>query len=216
MKVMSINVGQPRKVIWQGREVETSIFKNPVEGNVKISKLNLEGDKQADLRVHGGVDKAVYAYPFEHYQFWKSELPELSFPLGAFGENLTIEGLNEDKVSIGDIFQLGTAKLMAIQPRLPCYKLGAKFQRLDMIKRFLESKRTGIYFRVIEEGEIGQGDDLKLIKEDKNAVKISEITRLFAFDKNDLESLKKVAIVEALPESWRFHFQEQIKSQSEY
>ncbi|MHA1990984.1 MAG: MOSC domain-containing protein [Candidatus Hodarchaeales archaeon] len=213
MKILSINVGKPRKLIWQGREVETSIFKEPVTGSVKIKILNIEGDKQADLTVHGGINKAVYAYSAEYYLLWEKELPEISFPWGVFGENLTVQGLNEDNVNIGDIFQLGTAKLMAVQPRLPCYKLSVRFQRLDMIKRFLESKRTGIYFSVIKEGEVIQGDDLKLLREDQNAVKISEITRLFAFDRDDLESLNKVVKVKALPESWKLHFRELIEKQ---
>ncbi|OLS16737.1 MAG: hypothetical protein HeimC3_51570 [Candidatus Heimdallarchaeota archaeon LC_3] len=210
MKIISINVGLPRKVMWQDNEVETAIFKEPIKGKIKINKLNLEGDQQADLSVHGGINKAVYAYSAEYYMFWKNELPNTKFPYGAFGENLTTLGLNENNVNIGDIFQIGTAKLMAVQPRLPCYKLGVRFQRLDMIKRFLESKRAGIYFKVIEEGETAHLDEIKLIKEDENAVKISEITRLFAFDKNDLESLIKIVKVEALPESWKTYFQHRI------
>ena len=141
MKVISVNVGLPRDVVWKGRTVTTGIFKAPVEGRIKLATLNFEGDRQADLKVHGGKEKAVYAYPVEHYEFWTVELPGVPLPWGSFGENLTIDGFFEDRVYVGDKFRIGSAELMLTQPRLPCYKLGVKFQRDDIIQRFLDSRR---------------------------------------------------------------------------
>lgn len=162
-KVISVNVGLPRNVIWKGRTVTTSIFKMPVRGTVSVQRLGLEGDKQADLTVHGGPDKAIYAYPSEHYEYWKNELDRIDLPWGMFGENLTTEGLLEDAVHIGDEFQIGTARLFITQPRLPCYKLGLKFGRDDMIKRFLTSNHSGFYFGVREEGVVEAGALIELI-----------------------------------------------------
>jgi MOSC domain-containing protein YiiM len=158
MKVVSVNVGLPREVVWKGKSVTTAIFKHPVEGRVKLATLNFEGDRQADLKVHGGRDKAVYAYPSEHYAFWRAELPGVELPRGSFGENLTVEGLLETEVNIGDRFGIGSAELVVTQPRLPCFKLALKFQRDDIIKRFLDSRRTGFYLAVTQEGDVGPGD----------------------------------------------------------
>ena len=154
LKVVSLSVGLPREVEWDGDTVLTSIFKEPVDRRLRVSKLNIEGDEQSDLTVHGGVDKAVYVYPSEHYEAWSRELPEVEFPWAAFGENLTTEGLLED-VRIGDRFRIGTAEFVVTQPRLPCYKLGIRFGRMDMLKRMLRNGRTGFYFAVTTEGEVG-------------------------------------------------------------
>ncbi len=145
--LISVNVGLPRTVEWKGREVTTGIFKEPVAGRVKLRTLNLDGDGQADLSVHGGPDMAVYAYPAEHYRYWRKELPRMDLPWGMFGENFTTEGILEDSVNIGDRFRIGAAELMVTQIRVPCYKLGMKFGRDDMVKRFLASRRSGFYFR---------------------------------------------------------------------
>ena len=157
-KLISVNVGFPRQVTWKGKTVTTGIFKEPVNERVMLRLLNLDGDGQADLTVHGGLDKAVYVYPFEHYDYWQSELPDTELPLGIFGENFTTTGLREEELNIGDRFGVGTVQLMVTQPRLPCYKLGIRFGRADMVKRFLASRRTGFYFRVLQEGEVGAGD----------------------------------------------------------
>src|SRR5712671_6531621 len=135
MQVISVNVGQPKEVIWKGRKVMTGIFKEPVEGRVAVGRLNLEGDRQADLTVHGGPEKAVYAYPAEYYAFWREQFPEMELPWGMFGENLTIEGLLDESVHIGDRFQVGSAHLVVTQPRLPCSKLGLKFGRDYFLER---------------------------------------------------------------------------------
>lgn len=210
MKLISINIGQPREVEWHGKKVTTGIFKEPVAGPVMVRTLNLEGDKQVDLSVHGGVDKAVYAYPTEHYDYWRGELPDMDLPWGMFGENLTIEGLVETEINIGDHFRLGHAELVATQPRLPCFKLGLKFGRDDMVKRFLASRRTGVYFKVVREGPIQIGDDLERLRRDENDVTIADITRLFAFEKDDLTTLQKAIGIRDLPEGWRDYFQQQI------
>ena len=157
MKIVSVNVGMPRGVVWKGMTVQTAIFKEPVAGSVRISKLNLAGDQQADLTVHGGPEKAVYACPAEHYEYWRKELPEVPFSWGRFGENLTTEGLREGTLCIGDSLKIGSAVLMVTRPRMPCYKLDLRFDRDDMIKRFLMSGRSGFYFSVIEPGEVTGG-----------------------------------------------------------
>src|SRR5712692_7109542 len=176
MKLVSVNVGVPREVQWKGGAVTSAIFKEPVARRVMLRSLNLEGDRQADLSVHGGPDKAVYAYPAEHYAFWRNELKR-ELPFGMFGENLTTEGLLEDAVQIGDRLRIGSAELIVTQPRLPCYKLGMKFEADEMVKRFLASGRTGFYFSVAREGELGFGDRIELIARDANHVRVSDITR---------------------------------------
>src|SRR3989337_4582725 len=167
MKIVSVNVGLPREVIWKGKRVTTGILKEPITGRVMMRRLNLDGDRQADLSVHGGPSKAVYAYPIEHYEYWLKQLPGVDLPWGMFGENFTTEGLREDSVNIGDRFRIGSAEVMVTEPRLPCYKLAAKFGRDDIIKRFLHSGRTRFYFAVIREGEVGTGDGIELVSRDE-------------------------------------------------
>jgi len=211
MKLISLNVALPRLVEFNGEPVATGIFKEPVQGSVMLRKLNLDGDRQADLSVHGGVSKAVYAYPSEHYEFWKKELPETELPYGMFGENFTTEGMLEDAVHVGDRFRIGDAELMVTEPRLPCYKLGIKFGRADIIRKFLQSRRTGFYFAVLTEGEVKAGDAIELLSRDANNIAISDITRLYAFEKDDLETLRRAVKLEALSESWREYFAKQIR-----
>jgi MOSC domain-containing protein YiiM len=206
LKLISLNVGLPRIVEYNGEPVATGIFKEPVQGSVKVRTLNLDGDAQADLSVHGGVSKAVYSYPFEHYEYWKKELPEMELPYGMFGENFTTEGLLEDGVNVGDRFRIGGAELRATEPRLPCYKLGIKFGRADIIKKFLQSRRTGFYFAVLKEGEVEAGDAIEVMERDMNKITISDITRLYAFEKDDLVTLRRVVGLEALSASWREYF----------
>ncbi len=211
MKLISLNVGLPRVVEWNGGQVATGIFKEPVQGPVILRTLNLDGDRQADLSVHGGVSKAVYAYPSEHYEFWRRELPDMELPYGMFGENFTTEGLREDAVNIGDRFRAGTAELMVTEPRMPCYKLAIKFGRADIIKRFLQSRRTGFYFAVLKEGEVKAGDAIEPLSRDENNVAVADITRLYAFEKDELVTLHRAVKLKALPESWRQYFQKQIQ-----
>ena len=211
LKILSLNVGLPRQVRFQDELVTTGIFKEPVRGRVKLRKLNLEGDKQADLTVHGGVDKAVYAYPGEHYSYWREELPGKLLPWGMFGENFTTEGMFEETVNIGDQFRVGTAKLVATQPRMPCYKLGVKFGSMDMIKRFLASGLTGVYFKVMKEGELEQGDEIKLIKKDENSVTVKDIVRIYTIDKDDIQTIERAIKIKDLPNGWRYHFIKQLE-----
>ena len=179
MKVVSVNVGRPRGVEWRRDTVETAIYKAPVEGRVSVTRLNLEGDQQADLSVHGGPEKAVYVYPTEHYPYWRAELPGVPLPWGAFGENLSTEGLSEPRVQIGDRLRIGTAEFIVTQPRLPCFKLNVRFQRPDMVKRFLRSSRTGFYLAVLQEGDVGAGDPIDLLPTDKEAVSVADIVALY-------------------------------------
>ena len=211
MRLLSLNVGLPRQVRFQGELVTTGIFKKPVQGSVRLRKLNLEGDKQADLKVHGGVDKAVYAYAGEHYDYWRQELPDMSLPWGMFGENFTTEGMFEESVNIGDQFKVGTANLIATQPRMPCYKLGVKFGNMDMIKRFLASGLTGVYFKVMKEGELEQGDEIKLIKKDENSVTVKDIVRIYTIDKDDIQTIERAIKIKDLPNGWRYHFIKQLE-----
>ncbi len=213
MKLISVNVGLPREVTWKGKTVRTGIFKEPVNKRVMVRALNLDGDGQADLTVHGGADKAVYVYPFEHYDYWQDELPNAELPLGVFGENFTTTGLREEELNIGDRFQIGTVQLMVTQPRLPCYKLGIRFGRPDMVKRFLASRRTGFYFRVLQEGEVGAGDSLELVSRDDNNITVANITQLYVREQDNPELLHRAAQLEALPTSWRDYFQEQSRRQ---
>jgi MOSC domain-containing protein YiiM len=210
VKILSINVGLPREVEWRGKAVRTSIFKAPVSGRVRVTRLNAEGDQQSDLSVHGGADKAIYAYPSEHYAFWRDELPGTDLPWGVFGENLTTEGLREDKVHIGDRFRAGSAEFTVTQPRMPCFKLGIRFNRPDMVKRFMHSRRSGFYLSVLREGEIGAGDSLDLVAEDDNQVTVTDIVELYAADAANQDALRQASKLSALPESWRRYFRDRL------
>ncbi len=211
MKIVSLNVGLPQLVLRNDEPVSTGIFKEPVAGRVNLRTLNLDGDRQADLSVHGGPEKAVYVYPSEHYDFWKRELPEMDLPWGMFGENFTTTGLLETQINIGDTFRLGSAEVMVTQPRMPCYKLGIRFGRSDIIKRFLASERSGFYLGVLKEGEVGTGDEFEPVKRDANDIRVNDITRLYTSEKRNAELLRRAIDVEALPESWRDYFRNRLE-----
>lgn len=179
MSLLSVQVGRPRTVEWRGEVVSTGIFKEPVNGPVIVRFLNLDGDEQADLTVHGGRDKAVYVYPSEHYPRWQKELPELEFPYGAFGENLTVEGMLENEVRIGDRLRIGTAEFVVTQPRMPCYKLAVRFDRVDMLKRLLRTGRSGFYLRVLKEGVLTAGDAIEWTRTSEDAATIAEELRRY-------------------------------------
>ena len=216
MKILSVNVGLPREVSWQGKMITMGIFKEPVAGPIMLRKLNLEGDQQADLSVHGGVSKAVYAYPSEHYGYWRSELPGTDLPWGMFGENFTTEGLFEKAVYIGDRFRIGETEVMATEPRMPCFKLGIKFGRADIIKRFLASRRSGLYFSVVCEGVVAAGDAIELIERKQEEVSVTDIVRLYAFDKDDAKTLRRALEVESLPASWKGYLKHQLEKQANH
>ena len=212
MKIISVNVGLPRLVLRNDEPVSTGIFKEPVAGRVMMRTLNLDGDRQADLSVHGGPEKAVYVYPSEHYEFWKRELPEMELPWGMFGENLTTTGLFETEVNIGDKFRVGTAEVMVTQPRMPCYKLGIRFGRVDIIKRFLISERSGFYLSVLKEGDVGAGDEFELLEKSRSSVTVVDITRLYSTDKENVDLMRRAIATHALPDSWRQYFLKNLRN----
>ncbi len=210
MKLVSLNVARPRLVVYKEKTINTGIFKEPVSGPVQLRTLNLDGDRQADLSVHGGPYKAVYGYPSEHYPSWRQELPGIDFPWGMFGENFTTSGLAEDELHVGDRFQIGAAIVMVRQPRIPCYKLAAKFQRDDMLDRFLRSGRSGFYFSVEQEGSVAADDDFQLLKRNEDGITISEMNRLFVREKYNQQLLRKAIDTAAVPDSWRDYFSERL------
>lgn len=210
-RLVSVNVGLSRAVEWKNKSVTTGIFKKPVKGRIALRRLNLDGDQQADLTVHGGPDMAVYVYPAEHYEYWRTELVGEPLPWGMFGENFSTQGLLEESVNVGDQFRVGSAELQVTQPRMPCYKLALRFERDDMIKRFMASRRTGFYFRVLQEGQVQQGDSIDVVSRDKNEITIADITRLYIREDRTADLLQRVIDLEPLPASWREYFQDRQK-----
>ncbi len=211
MKVMTVSVGLPQ-LVKVGNEgfVSTAIFKQPVQGRVKVGELNLEGDAQADLTVHGGWSKAVYVYPGEHYEFWRKELPEMELGDSQFGENLTTDGLLETELFIGDRLRIGTAEFVVTEPRMPCYKLGIKFGRKDILRRFLQSRRSGFYLAVTETGDLASGDKIEILSRDENKVTVTDIVRVWVQDKDDVETMQRAINIDVLPESWKEPFRDRI------
>jgi MOSC domain-containing protein YiiM len=202
VRIASVNVGVPAPLRRGAREVRSGIVKAPVEGRVHVGRVNIDGDGQADLRVHGGPDKAVYGYPAEHYAAWAEELGRDDLVTGIFGENLTTEGLAEDDVLIGDRFRIGTALLEVSQPRLPCFKLGMRMGDPGFLRPFLRSGRVGFYFRVIEEGDLAAGDAIARVSRGEGGLSIVDAVRLFA-DGDDPDALSAAAAVPALEDGWR-------------
>jgi MOSC domain-containing protein YiiM len=210
MKIISVNIGLPKLVLRHDQPVSTGIFKEPVTGRLTLRTLNLDGDRQSDLSVHGGPTKAVYAYPSEHYEYWQQELPGMNLPWGMFGENFTTKGLFEEKLNIGDRYRVGAAVVMVTEPRMPCYKLGIRFGRNDIIKKFLVSERSGFYLAVLQEGEVGAGDGFELLERNEPSVSVSDVTRLYTHEKHNAELLGRAIEVAALPKGWRSYFEEQL------
>lgn len=211
MRLLSVNVGLPRDLEWNDKIIRTSIFKQPVTGRVRVARLNVEGDQQSDLTVHGGPDKAVYAYPSEHYPFWRGELARMDLAWGVFGENFTTAGLLEETLHIGDRVRIGSAEFVVTQPRMPCFKLGIRFNRPDMVKRFLRSGRTGFYFAVLREGEVGAGDSIELLEKDKNNIPVADVVNLYRGAANQ-ELLRRVSELPSLPNSWREYFRKHLSN----
>lgn len=209
MRLASINAGLPREVAWDGKKVTTSIWKEPVGGPVRVSMLNIDGDRQADLSVHGGAAKAVYVYPAEHYDFWRRELPGAELRPGAFGENLTTEGLSEE-FRIGDRLRIGSAEFAITQPRMPCFKLAIRFGRPDIVKRFLRSGRTGFYLAVTREGEVAAGDAIQLVAQAEHSLTVADIVRLYTADSENQELLLRAARLSGLPDGWRDYFRKRL------
>jgi MOSC domain-containing protein YiiM len=212
MMLVSLNTGLPREIDWNGRTVRTSIWKRPRDGRVRVAALNIEGDQQSDLSVHGGPAKAVYVYPSEHYEYWRRQLPGMDLPWGAFGENLTTQGFVETDVSIGDTIQIGNAEFLVTQPRQPCFKLGIRFGRDDMIKRFLASGRSGFYVAVTREGEIARGDRIEFAQRADDSLTVDVIAALRTDDEGKEDQLRRAAELPALPEEWKDHFRQRLRA----
>jgi MOSC domain-containing protein YiiM len=212
MKLVSLNVSLPREVQWKGMTVMTGIFKSAISGPRMLSRLNVEGDAQADLTVHGGKYKAVYGYPIEHYDYWRELLPEIDLTWGAFGENFTTQGLLEDQIYIGERFRIGTAEVQVTGPRLPCYKLGMRFGRADMVKRFLSSRRTGFYFAVVQPGFVEAGDVIERTYCPTHNITIADITRVYAFEQDDLITIRRIIQIPELSDGWRDYFNQKLRN----
>jgi len=210
MRIISVNVGQPREIETPQGIVLTSIFKSPVE-RVTARNHNLSGDRQSDLSVHGGPYKAVYAYPHEHYKYWASELPDHKLTPGNFGENLSIEGLTEEQAHIGDQFRIGSAILEVTQPRMPCFKLALRFGRRDMVKRFWRSGRSGFYLSIAQEGELAPGDEIERLTTQPDSVSVADVVRLFKGETDD-EDLYQRAMRSSLSGSWKQGIRERLGS----
>ena len=206
MKLEHIFVGKPVEAEFNGKTIKTGIYKSKVEGPVGVSRTNVEGDEQADLSVHGGVDKAVYAYPIEHYEYWRKERSDLEFAPGAFGENLSVSGVDE-QVCIGDTFRIGEVVLSVTSPRMPCYKLGIKMNDASFIKDFMDAQKNGFYFKVLEEGMIKAGDTIEKLGEDGHGLTISEVIQLYSTRKKDQALLQKAVDSPSLPADWREYFE---------
>ena len=211
MRLVSVNVGLPKTVQWKDKTVTTGIFKSPVDGPVALRQHNLDGDQQADLSVHGGPTKAVYVYPNQHYAFWRDELPDVELGWGHFGENFTVEGMDEESIYIGDEFSVGTARVVVTEPRMPCFKMSVRFGRADMPKLFLRSQRTGFYFGVVEEGQVQAGDAIELLTKHPDGLSVHDVTSLYTTEKGNAALLKKAIATTALPDSWTGFFEHQLE-----
>ncbi|WP_046242577.1 MOSC domain-containing protein [Hymenobacter terrenus] len=208
MQILSVNIGLPQQYTWRGKSIETSIFKAPTTDLVAVHPEHLAGYGQADLRVHGGPDKAVYSYPTEHYGYWAPYIPAALLTPGAFGENLTTQGLLESEVRVGDCFRAGTAVLIAVQPRMPCFKLGLRLNDEHLVKRFLEARRSGIYFRVVQTGTLRAGDALTLVQPATHAVTIQQVVEAYYAhaSEKDAALLRTIVEVRELPTSLKSQF----------
>ena len=215
MTLISVNLGRPREVLHNGRLVNTGIFKFPVDGPVWLGRLNLAGDGQADLRVHGGEDKAVYLYPSEHYAFWTGELGRKDFLPGQFGENFTTGGLLEDKIGIGDVFRVGTAQVQVTQPRTPCFKLGIRMGDDQFPARFAAANRTGFYLRVLEEGRVTAGDAIERIERAADSMSVHDLFRLRLVGGTRAEH-EYAARLPGLSLSWRAAFEKRLAESTDF
>jgi len=209
MNLISVNVGEPKEVPYNGKMIETGIYKEPVDGPVRVSRLNLEGDRQADLTVHGGENMAVYAYSADDYDFWRNDLPGHDLPWGAFGENLTISEISDETIHIGDIFNIGQAELQVTQPRMPCFKLGIKFSDQGFVKRFLDARRNGFYFKVLQEGVIKAGDAVEITYRDPSKLSVRDIVEVYV-NQSTPDVMRRALQVDALPESWKTHIEQSL------
>ncbi|MDX1483509.1 MAG: MOSC domain-containing protein [Alphaproteobacteria bacterium] len=203
MELVSVNVGLPREVTYRGRSYPTAIFKDPVAGRVAVGRLNLDGDRQGNPQTHGGPDMAVYVYSRDHYPFWQEDLGTGGLPCGAFGENLTVTGMADGEVNIGDIYAIGSARFQVTEPRTPCHKLAMKFDDPGLPRRFFASGRLGFYFRVLTEGDVGAGDEIRCEARDAAGLTVAELAGLWADKGAGSAALERALAVEALSANWR-------------
>jgi MOSC domain-containing protein YiiM len=208
--LLSVNVGRPRPIVHEGRSVLSGIHKEPVTGPVRLGVMNLEGDGQADLRVHGGVHRAVYAYPFEHYAWWQRELGRTDFVHGQFGENFTVTGLLEDEVWIGDVLKIGTTRVQVSQPRSPCFKLGMRMNDRTVPARFNAAQCCGYYLRVLEEGTVAAGDVITRERRGEGGMSVRRIYALRHGANPDRADLARAASLAALTPGWREVFEKML------
>ena len=211
MRVVSVNVGLPKTVQWRDQTVTTGIFKSPVDGPVALREHNLDGDRQADLSVHGEPTKAVYVYSAQHYTYWRQELPDVELGWGHFGENFTVDGMDEQSINIGDEFTVGTARVVVTEPRMPCFKLSIRFGRTDIVKRFLQSQRSGFYVGVVEEGQVQASDAFELSSKHPDGLSVADVTSLYTTQRGNVALLQKAIAVTALPDSWTGFFEHQLE-----
>jgi MOSC domain-containing protein YiiM len=215
VRVLSVNVGMPREVRVAGKPVLTSIFKNPVAGRIAVRRDNLDGDRQSDPSVHGGPTKAVYVYPSEHYPFWRDQLGIDVLPWGSFGENLTTEGLAEDAVHVGMRLRIGSAVFTVTQPRMPCFKLGIRFDRGDVVKRFLDSRRSGFYLAIASEGDVATGDEIVVLGTPESAVSIREVLGMYVGEEPiDRARLRVAAGLASLSKGWQAELRRRLQQQT--
>ena len=210
MKILSINVSEPQKVIFNGKELITSIYKKPVSNLVHVSSQGIDGDRQADLTVHGCYDKAVYAYSYAHYEKWATEMKKEFNEYGLVGENLTIDDFNESEINIGDQFKINECILQVSQPRIPCYKIGIKMNSRDFPKMFSQSGLLGSYLRVIKDGDITAGDEIQKIHHEENSMSLKDIANLLFVDIKNIDLMKKALKIDALTEEIKEKFRERL------
>jgi len=210
MKILSINVSEPKKVMFNGKELITSIYKNPIQGSVEIKELGIQGDRQADMKVHGGYDKAVYGYSFKHYKHWSDKLGRDFTEFGLVGENLTIDDLDEKEICIGDQLKISNCLLEVTQPRIPCYKLGIKMNDRGFPKLFTQSGLLGMYMKVIDAGNITRNDEIEIVKKQENSLSVFEISNLIFNDLNNKDQMNKALDITALTEEIKERFRERL------
>jgi MOSC domain-containing protein YiiM len=211
VQLLSINVGLPETVSYQNKTTTTGIFKSPVDHPVRLRQLNLEGDGQADLENHGGLDKAVYIYSYDHYPYWQEILQRDPLEFGLFGENFTVTEMLDTQVHIGDTFKVGEAIIQVTQPRIPCFKLGIRLDNLKFPQQFLKSGRTGFYVKVLQEGTVQKGDQIELLEADTKQISVAQAVHLLYFESDNQTQIKEILSIEALSDSWRESLRKKLK-----
>ena len=210
MKILSINISEPKKIVFNGKELITSIYKKPIEGPIEVTDVGLIGDRQADMKVHGGYDKAIYAYSYKHYQTWSEEMNQEYNEFGLVGENLTIDDFDERKIYIGDELKIGNCLFQISQPRIPCYKIGIKMNSRDFPKKFSQSGLLGSYLRVLEPGKISKNDEVKYIGKEKQSLSVYEVAEILFRDINNIDKMKQALDLKYLTEEIKERFRERL------